>query len=130
MQVRRVHAPKSFGRRRPTMEVPGQGEEGRPAAKSLLAWSLRVTLVIGLVAVAGAAQLAQWNKPTDGSGRTAARLAAGVIPVPVDPETTGAITQMGASPAARGTRLDPCLVPVTAPATSPVTLPAAGQLRP
>lgn len=120
MQVRRDQGPKSFGRRRPAAERTAPDEGGSAAPVSLLAWSLRVSAIIGLLAVAGATQLARWNPPGDARGPV--RLAAGAMPAPADPETTGTITPGGAVPAARGTRLDPC--------RAPVALPAADHLRP
>lgn len=114
MQVRRDQGPKSFGRRRPMAEPAGPDGSRPVASAGLLAWSLRVTAVIGLVAVAGATQLARWNRPGDGS----VRMADGTSSAPADPETTGAVTPKGAAWAARGTHLDPCL------------LPAAERLRP
>jgi hypothetical protein len=112
MQLRRDQGPKSFGRRRPAAEMAAPGGGGSAAPVSLLAWSLRVSAIVGLVAVAGATQLARWNPPGGGP----VRLAAGTMPAPADPETTGTIAPGGAAPAARGTRLDPCLAPVVSPA--------------
>ena len=100
------------------MPVPDAG--GSAAPVSVLGWSLRVSVIIGLVAVAGTTQLAQWNVAGDPSGRFPGRIAAGASPVPVDPETTGAVTPGGAARAARWTHLDPCFSPVAVPAAEPL----------
>lgn len=115
MQIRRDQGPKSFGRRRPigASAVPNVG--GSAAPVSLLAWSVRVSAIIGVVAIAGAAQLARWNGPGDASLRSPARLTAGAILAPADPETTGTLASGGAGSTARGTHLDPCFAPVAQP---------------
>ncbi|MCJ2067849.1 hypothetical protein MKK75_03330 [Methylobacterium sp. J-030] len=103
-------------------EAADRDRGGSGPSVSLLAWSLRVTAVIGLVAVAAAAQLARWNMLDDGPARSLVHSAGRLIPAPADPETTGAIRPAGAAQAARGTRLDPCLIPVPSA--------AADRLRP
>ncbi|WP_143012322.1 hypothetical protein [Methylobacterium phyllostachyos] len=65
-----------------------------------------MSAVVGLLAIAGTTQLARWMR----AGDAPMRLAGTAGPVPADPETTGAITSAGA---ARGTHLDPCLLPVS-----------------
>lgn len=120
MQVRRDQGPKSFGRRRPMTEMAAPDAGGSAAPLSLLAWSLRVSVITGLVAVAGTTQLARWNVADDPSGRGPVRMAAGASPIPADPETTGAVTPGAAARAARGTHLDPCFSPVAVPATEPL----------
>lgn len=104
MHGRHDRAPQSFGRRRPA----GASARGNPdSAVSLLGWTLRVSAVVGLLAVAGTTQLARWIRSADAP----TRLAGAADPVPADPEVTGAITSAGA---ARGTHLDPCLLPASA----------------
>ncbi|WP_232632045.1 hypothetical protein [Methylobacterium sp. Leaf118] len=62
--------------------------------RGLLAWTLKVVLVVGLGSVALAQYVAHSTDPR------VQRLARG----PAEPETTGAI-----GPAARASALDPCL---------------------
>jgi len=78
---------------------------------SLLAWTLRVSAVVGLLASVGTMQLARWIK----AGDAPTRIAGAADPVTADPGVTGAIAVSGA---ARATHLDPCF------------LPAADRLRP
>ncbi|MGU3663674.1 hypothetical protein ACLBX9_05735 [Methylobacterium sp. A49B] len=102
MHSRHHRGVQPFGRRRPTSEDPDLGHPARAA--SALPWAVRVSGLIGLVAVLAAAQLARWSVPAEAP--PAITLAAGRVPE--DPVTTGAI------PAARATRLDPCLAPAAA----------------
>ncbi|MEH3116064.1 MAG: hypothetical protein PGN25_22855 [Methylorubrum populi] len=67
-------------------------DSGSSRPRGPLAWSIKVTLVLGLAATALAHHAA---KPTD-PHRRSARL-------PGDPEVTGSI-----GPRAQATRLDPC----------------------
>jgi hypothetical protein len=102
MHSREDRGVQPFGRRRPTPEGPDR-ERPAPAAGAL-PWALRVSGLIGLVAVLAAAQLARWSGPAEAPVSVA--LTAGRVLE--DPETTGAI------PAARATRLDPCRAPAAA----------------
>ncbi|MGH1573022.1 hypothetical protein ACRAWG_23060 [Methylobacterium sp. P31] len=114
MHSRHDRAPKTFGKRRPLDEpgelalVPRSRERhrafGRPVG--LLAWAVRMSAVLGFVAVIAAYQLAH----LDPSGSAPARVALDGRTLPPDPETTGAILP---SAAARATRLDPCVMPVS-----------------
>ena len=110
MPIREVRGTKPFGKRRaedgagrgPGVAGLDPGGAGQPAGA--LRWALRVSLPVGLLAVAAVSQLAG----ADRSARAPDRIAVAGHPVPADPETTGAI---GAAGAAARTRLDPCLLP-------------------
>jgi len=88
----------------PGSDVPGSdlGSVGRAARP--LAWALRVSAGVGLLAVVATMQLARLS----GSDETPVRVTLNAAAVPADPDTTGAILPAGA---ARATRLNPCLVP-------------------
>ncbi|MCJ2134774.1 hypothetical protein MKK69_12010 [Methylobacterium sp. J-026] len=107
MHIRLDRASKAFGRRRPAGAAVDLDRRNPVRRGTLLGWSLRVSAVAGLLAVAGASQLARWNKLSDPPSRIFATAA----PVPPDPETTGAIPDgVGA---ARATRPDPRRRPVS-----------------
>ncbi|WP_267421931.1 hypothetical protein [Methylobacterium sp. GC_Met_2] len=107
MPVRHDQAPKSFGRRRP-VDAPGPERTKSDTSASLLGRTLLVSTVVGFLAVLGTTQLARWIA----AGDAPARIVHAAGPVPVEPETTGAITAAGA---ARGTHLDPCRLADPAP---------------
>lgn len=107
MHSRLDSAPRSFGRRRPIGEAKASDRKRADSSPSLFAWTLRVATIVGLLAVAGTTGLARWI----GSGDAPTRLAGAAGMAAIDPEMTGAITSAGA---ARGTHLDPCLLPASA----------------
>ena len=100
---------RPFGTRRPAAEAdpragsnPGPTESDRPAGP--LAWALRISALVGLLAVFATHQLARLSQAGPAPGQLAS-IGGGL---PADPETTGSITPAGA---ARTTRLDPCQLP-------------------
>ncbi|MCJ2060857.1 hypothetical protein MKL09_30595 [Methylobacterium sp. J-048] len=100
---------KPFGTRRPAAEtetgVPsnlGAKSPDRPAGS--LAWALRISAFVGLLALVATHQLARLTQ----ADPAPARLALDGRGLPADPETTGSIAAAGA---ARAIRLDPCLLP-------------------
>ena len=121
MQSRDDRGTQPFGKRRPldwaggpaapaaTSEIASPDALGRGRALGPLAWALRVSGFVGLLAVVAVTQLARLSE-SDGAPT---RVALAVRPVPGDPETTGAIPSAVAR-SAQAIRLDPCLVPVAA----------------
>ncbi|EIZ83032.1 hypothetical protein WYO_4325 [Methylobacterium sp. GXF4] len=101
---------KPFGTRRPAAfdaapgatPEPRAGGAARPAGS--LAWALRISGLVGLLALVATHQLARLGQTIPAP----TQLALGGRGVPADPETTGSITAAGA---ARATHLDPCLLP-------------------
>ncbi|QEE39422.1 MULTISPECIES: hypothetical protein [unclassified Methylobacterium] len=100
---------KPFGTRRPAAESdrpvpahPGPSRTARPTGS--LAWALRISAVVGLLALAATHQLARLSQ----AGPAPGQLALAGHGLPADPETTGSLAPAGA---ARATRLDPCLLP-------------------
>jgi hypothetical protein len=118
MHIRDAQGAKPFGRRRAPAEADGGGpaqagadrlRPDRPAGA--LGWTLRISGIAGLLAIAAGSYLARVSQP--GPDPTMAAIDA--RQALADPETTGAITAAGA---AAVTRLDPC------------QRPAADRLRP
>ncbi|SFL76890.1 hypothetical protein [Methylobacterium pseudosasicola] len=100
---------RPFGTRRPGVEAetgapskPGASAPARPAGS--LAWALRISAFVGLLAIFATHQLARLSQ----ADPAPAQLALGGRALPIDPETTGSVTPAGS---ARATRLDPCLLP-------------------
>ena len=100
---------KPFGTRRPAAETEsgvianlGAKAPDRPAGP--LAWALRISAFVGVLAILATHQLARLSQ----ADPAPVQLALGGHGLPADPETTGSIAPGGA---ARATRLDPCLLP-------------------
>ena len=101
---------KPFGTRRPAAE-PDRSTRTHPATSiaqtrpaGSLAWALRISAVVGLLALVATHQLARLSQ----AGPASVQLALAGQGLTADPETTGSLAPAGA---ARVTRLDPCLLP-------------------
>jgi hypothetical protein len=113
MHIRDDRGPKAFGKRRSLEEpavpalLPSSLERSRGLQRPVgpLAWAVRMSAILGSVAVFAAYQLAHLSQP----GEARARIAFDGRPLLADPETTGAIPP---AIAARAARLDPCLLPI------------------
>ncbi|MDP4003696.1 hypothetical protein [Methylobacterium sp. NEAU K] len=119
---------KPFGSRRVAAEADARAtspttldRDGPDRPARSLAWALRVSAVVGLLAVFAVHHLARLGQPAgagaqvlaEAPAQAPARLASNGRPLPAEPETTGSITPAGA---ARAIRLDPCLLPALDPA--------------